>query len=72
MGIVCIVGDNGWWLWIVIPLYSIYAAWGAFNGVRSGFAGLGGDDGDATATGSKRQKKLEKRGGKRMHIDDHI
>lgn len=69
---VCLFGDRAWWLWIVVPLYSVWLAYTTFMGVKSGFGGMGGGDGDgssqAAATGgeSKRQKKLEKRGGQRM------
>ncbi|KAL1964959.1 hypothetical protein VTN77DRAFT_6159 [Rasamsonia byssochlamydoides] len=59
MGAVCLFGDRAWWLWIVVPLYSVWLAWTTFAGMRSGLAGMGGA-GDAPE--SKRQKKLEKRG----------
>ena len=69
IGAVCVFGDRAWWLWIVVPLYSVWLAYTTLTGMRSGFAGMGGgDDGSdqATAAGeSKRQKKLEKRGGQR-------
>lgn len=69
IGAVCMFGDRAWWLWIVVPLYSVWLAYTTLTGMRSGFAGMGGggDGSDqATAAGeSKRQKKLEKRGGQR-------
>ncbi|BDD63090.1 hypothetical protein MAP00_008033 [Monascus purpureus] len=66
LGAVCIFGDRAWWLWTVIPLYSVWSAWTTFKGMRSGFAGLGAEGSEGTTTESKRQKKLEKRGGHRV------
>ncbi|KAL3439555.1 hypothetical protein BDV09DRAFT_4240 [Aspergillus tetrazonus] len=69
IGAVCVFGDRAWWLWIVVPLYSVWLAYSTFTGVRSGLTGFGagaGDVGEATGAESKRQKKLEKRGGQRM------
>lgn len=68
---VCIFGDRAWWLWVVVPLYSVWLAWSTFRGVAGGFPGMGGgstpEEADAGgAAESKRQKKLEKRGGQRM------
>lgn len=59
MGAVCVFGDRAWWLWIAVPLYSIWLVVTTVSGVRKSFAGLGGAD----APVSKRQQKLEKRGG---------
>ncbi|KAL1861024.1 hypothetical protein Plec18167_003693 [Paecilomyces lecythidis] len=68
MGAVCIFGDKAWWLWVVVPLYSVWLAWTTFTGMRSGLAGMGGAGaGDVgAAPESKRQKKMEKRGGQRV------
>ncbi|PYH45863.1 SND2/TMEM208 family protein [Aspergillus saccharolyticus JOP 1030-1] len=69
IGAVCLLGDRAWWLWGVIPLYSVWLAYTTFTGMRSGLAGMGaggaGLDG-ADAPESKRRKKLEKRGGQRV------
>jgi len=53
---------------IVIPLYTAWSAYTTFTGARQGMGGLaGGEQGTATSTGqSKRQQKLEKRGGKQV------
>lgn len=64
-------GDRAWWLWGVIPAYGGWAAWTTFTGARAGMAGLaggaGGEDTQGQASGtSKRQAKLEKRGGQRV------
>lgn len=60
-------------MWIVVPLYSVYLAYSTFTGMKSGLSGFGGGagaggDGESAGTGaeSKRQKKMEKRGGQRM------
>ncbi|KAI9672614.1 MAG: hypothetical protein M1831_000049 [Alyxoria varia] len=61
-----VVGDWAWWLYAVVPLYSLWLAYTTFSNVRSGFgAGPPSADGDSNsqATGSKRQQKIEKRGG---------
>ena len=65
---VCLFNDRAWWLWVVVPLYSVWLAYTTFTGMRSGFAGVGGGSEQAAAAAggeSKRQKKLEKRGGQK-------
>lgn len=68
MGAVCLFGDRAWWLWVVVPLYSVWLAYTTFTGMRSGLAGMGGGGApDQISAGeSKRQKKMEKRGGQRV------
>ncbi|KAK2791762.1 hypothetical protein FQN51_002126 [Onygenales sp. PD_10] len=72
MGAVCVFGDRAWWLWVAVPGYSAWLAWGVVMGVRKGGLpgmpgmpgmGAGGEEGVVEAE-SKRQKKMEKRGGK--------
>ncbi|KAF2139094.1 uncharacterized protein K452DRAFT_300656 [Aplosporella prunicola CBS 121167] len=71
---ICVVlvglfGDWAWWFYTVVPLYSVYLAYTTFMGVKQSFGGgSGGADADAQGqgTGSKRQQKLEKRGGQRV------
>ena len=62
----CVFNDRAWWLWIVIPFYSVYLAYTTIMGVKKGFAGLGGAggaDGDSQdGPKSKTQAKKEKRG----------
>ncbi|KAK4861290.1 hypothetical protein LT330_004206 [Penicillium expansum] len=60
----CLFNDRAWWLWAVIPLYSVYAAYTTIMGVKKGFAGMGGGDAgqEADAPKSKTQLKKEKRG----------
>lgn len=55
----------------VIPAYSAYLAYTTFVAARGGMAGLAGAGGDGTAStgqggASKRQAKLEKRGGQKV------
>lgn len=53
-----------------MPLYSAWLAYTTFTGARQGLAGMGGagagTEGTAAGGQSKRQAKLEKRGGQRM------
>ncbi|EPS29259.1 hypothetical protein PDE_04208 [Penicillium oxalicum 114-2] len=60
----CIFNDRAWWLWVVVPVYSVYLAYTTVMGVKKGFAGMGdGADGsDAPAQMSKTQMKKEKKG----------
>ncbi|KAJ5084157.1 hypothetical protein NUU61_008736 [Penicillium alfredii] len=63
---VCLFNDRAWWLWAVIPLYSVYLAYTTIMGMKKGFAGIGGggsEEEDLNATKSKTQLKKEKRGG---------
>ena len=62
-----IFGDRGWWLWAVIPIYSVWAAYTTFGSMRQGIAGMAGqDDGGTSGAVSNRQKKIEKRGGQKV------
>jgi hypothetical protein len=70
--LVIILGNRAWWLYLVVPGYAIYAAITTASGLKgmlSGMsgAGAGGDaEGAGSASQSKRQAKLEKRGGQRV------
>ncbi|KAL8724260.1 MAG: hypothetical protein Q9166_008049 [cf. Caloplaca sp. 2 TL-2023] len=67
--IASIFGDKAWWVYIVVPVYSVWLAWTTFGGMRKGMAGMAGrDDSGNTANGSmsNRQKKQEKRGGQKV------
>lgn len=63
-------GDAVWWAMLVVPLYSAYALYGVYAGFRGG----GGAPGYQDAAGvpqpggaqSKRQAKMEKRGGQKV------
>lgn len=47
-----------------MPLYSVWLAYTTFTGMKSGLAGMGGTE--SAVAESKRQKKMEKRGGQRV------
>ncbi|EXJ91310.1 hypothetical protein A1O1_04420 [Capronia coronata CBS 617.96] len=64
---VVVFGNRAWWLYLVVPGYAIYSAVTTASGLKSmlgGMAGAGaGGENDAQ---SKRQAKMEKRGGQRV------
>lgn len=60
-----LVGDKAWWAWGVIPLYSGYAAWTTYKGMRGGVTDAVGVQ-QPEAGSSKRQAKMEKRGGQKV------
>jgi hypothetical protein len=60
-----VLGDWAWWLWIVVPLYSAYAAYTTYTGMRGGYTDAAGVPQPEAAT-SKRQAKMEKRGGAKV------
>lgn len=61
---VSIFNDRAWWLWAVVPVYSVYLAYTTVMGVKRGFAGMGGGEvgEDHEGPKSKSQQKKEKRG----------
>ena len=63
-----LVGNKAWWMYIIVPAYSMWVASSTILSMREGMAGMAGQGkGDETNTGeSKRQKKLEKRGGQKI------
>lgn len=63
--LVIIFGNRAWWLYLVIPAYAIYAAVTTASGLKSSLSGLAGGGGEP-ASQSKRQQKMEKRGGQRV------
>lgn len=64
-------GEWAWWVGLVVPLYAAYLAWGLYNGFRKGQMPGMPDMGGAAAGGeqeakqSKRQAKMEGRGGQK-------
>lgn len=67
--LVIIFGDRAWWLYLVVPAYSVYLAATTVGGIKGMMGGLGGASGDGAAAQeaeSKRQKKMEKRGGQKV------
>lgn len=65
-----LVGNKAWYAWAVVPLYSGWLAFTTFTGARKGLAGMGGGTDEGASSGaagqSKRQAKMEKRGGQKM------
>ena len=65
--VAALFGNRAWWMWVAVPVYSVYAAYKAFGGVKESLAGLSGAGKEGGAgPQSKRQAKLEKRGGQRV------
>lgn len=60
-----ILGDWAWWAWGVMPIYSVYLAWTTYTGMRGGYQDAAGVPQPEAGT-SKRQAKMEKRGGQKM------
>ncbi|KAF2201173.1 hypothetical protein GQ43DRAFT_440861 [Delitschia confertaspora ATCC 74209] len=64
LALVALLGDWAWWFWLVIPIYSVWSLYTTFMGARQGFTqDAAGVPQPAT---SKRQAKLEKRGGQQV------
>ena len=63
-----IVGDKAWWMYSAVPVYATYMAISMVMSMRSGMAGMAGqsDGGADGAMESKRQRKMEKRGGQKV------
>ena len=63
-----IVGDKAWWMYTVVPAYSMWMASSTILSMRQGMTGMTGQGEGARegANESKRQKKLEKRGGQKI------
>lgn len=62
------MGNKAWWMYAVVPMYSMWTASTMIMNMREGMAGMTGQ-GQNSGEGageSKRQKKLEKRGGQRV------
>ena len=66
---VAILGNRAWWMYVAVPAYSLWMASSLILNMKNGMGmgGQGGGNGDASDGGdSKRQKKLEKRGGQKV------
>lgn len=72
MVLVAVSGDGAWWLWGAVPAYSVWLLFKAWRGFSGGTGGMGaGTQGQGQGQNggggeSKRQKKLEKRGGEKV------
>ena len=66
---VMVLGNWAWWFYLVVPLYAAYAVATTVGGLKGMMSGMGGPaavDASPQGTGSKRQAKMEKRGGQRV------
>ena len=59
-------GDWAWWGMIVVPVYSVYSLYAVYRGFRGGGYTDAAGVPQPGAAQSKRQAKLEKRGGQRV------
>jgi hypothetical protein len=61
-------GDWAWWGMIVVPAYSAYSLYGVYSGFRggAGYTDAAGVPQPGATTQSKRQAKMEKRGGQKV------
>lgn len=64
--LVIVFGNRAWWFYLVVPSYAIYAAVTTASGLKSMLGGMAGAGGEAEGPQSKRQTKMEKRGGQRV------
>lgn len=71
--LVAALGDWAWWLYLIVPAYSAYLAFTTFYGVRQSLGGMSAGAGgegvpasDSKGGQSKRQAKIEKRGGQKV------
>lgn len=65
--LVLIFGNKAWWLYSVVPLYTVYLAATTVGGLKAMLTPpQDGVDATATASESKRQQKLGKKGQQRM------
>lgn len=66
-----LVGNRAWWMYAVVPVYSTWMASTMILNMKKGMAGMTGQgnsvgEGGEGSGDSKRQKKLEKRGGQKV------
>ncbi|KAJ4356744.1 uncharacterized protein N0V89_004780 [Didymosphaeria variabile] len=64
--LVTFLGDWAWIFWGMIPLYSVWLAWTTYTGMRGGGYQDAAGVPQPEAGTSKRQAKLEKRGGQKV------
>jgi hypothetical protein len=67
--LVIVSGNGAWWLYLVVPLYAIYAAVTTASGIKGmlgGMAGAGGEGSSQNQSQSNRSKKMETRGGQKI------
>jgi hypothetical protein len=65
LGLVGLLGEWAWWVALVVPLYVVYLAWGFYKGF-GGMPGMPAVQEEAAGGMSKRQQKMEARGGQKV------
>lgn len=63
--LVIVFGNRAWWLYLIVPGYAIYAAVTTASGLKGMLGGMAGAGAEGEVQ-SKRQAKMEKRGGQRV------
>lgn len=63
---VMVLGNWAWWLYLVVPGYAVYAAVSTASGIKGMFSGMAGAGAEGGEMQSKRQAKMEKRGGQKV------
>jgi len=69
LGLVGVLGEWAWWVGLVVPAYAVYLAWGLYKGFAGGSVpGMPQvpQQGEQQAGASKRQAKMEARGGQKV------
>lgn len=66
---VVLIGNSAWWAYLAVPAYGLYSAFTTAQGVRGALGGLSGAGAEGESTSqsqSKRQQKMEARGGQKV------
>ena len=70
LGLVGVLGEWAWWVGLLVPAYAVYLAWGLYKGFAGGavpgMPQMGGGREQEPAGASKRQAKMEARGGQKV------
>ncbi|KAA8897460.1 hypothetical protein FN846DRAFT_893048 [Sphaerosporella brunnea] len=67
LGLVGLLGEWAWWVALVVPAYAAYLAWGLYKGfVGGGMPGMPKVEEQPAQGASKRQQKVEARGGQKV------
>lgn len=65
--LVVVLGNRAWWLYLVVPAYTVYSVVTTASGIKGMLGGMGaagGEGGNVAEGQSNRAKKMEKRGQK--------
>lgn len=61
-----VFGNKGWFIWLVVPIYGAYTAWGLFGKARGMMGGMQGPGAGAEGVGSQQQQQSLNRKQRRM------